>query len=185
MWFIHNPERLKTELTGIEDLRASAPWLAIATPRMMKHLQFAFDFDMIVNGEALPFTLTYPTFFPEMPPSILPRDGRHYSNHQYGHGGEFCLEYRTDNWDLAVTGAMMIESAYRLLSGEQPALDRRAVVPSAHQASLGQQLRSASCRAFLTSRLHDYIAALESGSGHPCHIVEIHGPRRTWTAKYG
>lgn len=182
MWFIHNPERLKTEVTDIEVLRANALWLVIATPRMMPGLQFAVDFDMVVNGDALPFTLTYPAFFPETPPSVLPRDGRHYSSHQWGQGGEFCLEYRTDNWDPAVTGAMMIESAYRLLSGEQPALDRRAVVPSAHQTSLGQQLRSASCRAFLTHGLRDFIATLESGCGYPCHIVETLGPRRTWTA---
>ncbi|MFG1425986.1 ThiF family adenylyltransferase [Roseixanthobacter glucoisosaccharinicivorans] len=182
MWFIHNPERLKTEVTGIETLRASAPWLAGATPRMMKGLKFAVDFDIVVNGEALPFTLIYPAFFPETPPSVLPRDGRHYSSHQWGHGGEFCLEYRTDNWDPAVTGAMMIESVFRLLSGEQPALNRRAVVPSAHQASLGQQLRSTSCRAFLTRGLRDCIAALESGYSYPCNIVETLGPRRTWTA---
>lgn len=156
--------------------------MTVATPRMMKGLQFAIDFDIVVNGEALPFTLTYPAFFPETPPSVLPRDGRHYSSHQWGHGGEFCLEYRTDNWDPAVTGAMMIESTYRLLSGEQPALDQRAVVLSAHQASLGQQLRSASCRAFLTRGLRDYIAALEPRYSYPCNIVETHGPRRTWTA---
>lgn len=182
MWFIHNAERLKAEVTGIETLRASASWLVVATPRMMKGLQFAIDFDMVVNGEDLPFILTYPAFFPETPPSVLPRDGRHYSSHQWGHGGELCLEYRTDNWDPEVTGAMMIESAYRLLSGEHPALDRRAVVPSAHQASLGQQLRSTSCRAFLTSGLRDCVAALEPGSGYPCNIVEIQGPRQTWTA---
>ena len=182
MWFIHNPERLKTEVTAIEALRASEPWLTVATPRMMKGLQFAIDFDMVVNGEALPFTLAYPAFFPDTPPSVLPRDERHYSSHQWGPGGELCLEYRTDNWDPAVTGAMMIESAYHLLSGEQPSLDRRAVVPSAHQVSLGQQLRSASCRAFLTRGLRDYISALQPGSGYPCTIVETDGPRRTWTA---
>ncbi len=82
MWFIHNPERLKAEMTSIESLRESAPWLTVATPRMMKGLQFAIDFDIVVNGEALPFTLTYPAFFPETPPSVLPRDGRHYSSHQ-------------------------------------------------------------------------------------------------------
>jgi len=91
MWFIHNPERLKTEVTGIEALRASAPWLAVATPRMMKGLQFAVDFDMAVNGEALPFTLTYPAFFPETPPSVLPRDGRHYPR-PYGRKTAYRLE---------------------------------------------------------------------------------------------
>ena len=182
MWFLHNPERFKAELADIEVLRAETPWLILATPRVMKGLQFAVDFDMVMNAETLPFTLAYPAFFPETPPSVLPRDGRHYSSHQWGYDGELCLEYRTDNWDPAVTGAMMIESTYRLLSGEQPAQDQRAVVPSAHQASLGQQLRSATCRAFLTSGLHNHISALRPGSGYLCNIVETLGPRRTWTA---
>ena len=121
MWFLHNPERLKSEVAGIEVLRDETPWLMLATPRVMKSFQFAVDFDLVVNAETLPFTLAYPAFFPETPPSVLPRDGRHYSSHQWGSGGELCLEYRTDNWDPAVTGATMIESAYRLLSGEQPA----------------------------------------------------------------
>ena len=182
MWFLHNPERFKAEVAGIEVLQAEAPWLMLATPQLMKGLQFAVDFDVVVNGETLPFTLAYPAFFPETPPSVMPRDRRHYSGHQWGHGGELCLEYRTDNWDPAVTGAMMIESAYRLLSGEQPAQDQRAVVPSAHQASLGQQLRSATYRAFLTPGLHNHISVLQPESGHLCNIIETRGPRGTFTA---
>ena len=182
MWFLHNPERLKSEVAGIEVLRDETPWLMLATPRVMKSFQFAVDFDLVVNAETLPFTLAYPAFFPETPPSVLPRDGRHYSTHQWGSGGELCLEYRTDNWDPAVTGATMIESAYRLLSGEQPAQGQLSVVPSAHQASLGQQLRSATCRAFLTSGLRHHISALQPGTAYLCNIVETLGPRRTWTA---
>lgn len=182
MWFIYSPQRLTAEVAAIEALRDGSPWLRTTTPRILKGMQFAVDFDLVVNGEALPFTLSYPVYFPETPPSVVPRDGRHYSSHQWGHGGELCLEYRSDNWDPAVTGATMIESAYRLLLGEQPALDQRAVVPSAHQASLGQQLRSTSCRAFLTAGLRDLAASLQPGQCHICHVVETFGPRRTWIA---
>ena len=166
MWFIRDPERLKQEITAIEELRARVSWLVMATPRLLPGVCITVDFDIIVNEETLPFTLSYPGFFPETPPSVAPRDGRHYSSHQWGHGGELCLEYRTDNWDPAIMGVALIESAHRLLSGEQPAPEQRAVVPSAHQVSIGQQLRNASCRAFLTRGLHDYVAALPPGSAH-------------------
>ena len=182
MWFLHNPERLKEEAAGIEVLRAETQWLVTATPLLMEGPQFVINFDIVVNGEVLPFTLVYPSFFPESPPSVLPRDGRHYSSHQWGTGGELCLEYRTDNWDPAITGAMMIESAYRLLSGERPAPDLRAVVPSAHQASLGQQLRNESCRAFLTSGLRYHIATLQPEYKYLCNVTEMRSHRPTWTA---
>ena len=182
MWFLRNPERMKEEAAGIEVLSAETRWLVTATPRLKKGPRFEIDFDIVVNSEVLPFTLAYPSFFPETPPSVLPRDGRHYSSHQWGSGGELCLEYRTDNWDPTITGAMMIESAYRLLSGERPAPDIRSVVPSAHQASLGQQLRNENCRAFLTSGLCDHIAALQPGCRYLCHVIEMRTHRPTWTA---
>ncbi len=182
MWFIRHTERFKTEIADIEALQARAPWLTEINNRMRKGLRFTVEFDLVVNGEALPFALEYPAFFPETPPSIIPRDGRRHSNHQYGEGGELCLEFRSDNWDPSVTGAMMIESAYRLLSGEQPAVDERAVVPSAHRASLGQQLRGTGCRFLFTRGLRDHVAGLAEGTCHPCRAVEITGPNKTWTA---
>jgi len=117
MWFIRDPERLKYEVAGIEALRDNNAWLVATTNRMLTGLKFGVDFDLAVNGETLPFTLEYPAFFPETPPSVIPRDGRHYSSHQDGAGGELCLEFRSDNWDPSITGPMMIESAHRLLSG--------------------------------------------------------------------
>lgn len=181
MWFIRRAERFKTEIAGIEALQARAPWLTAIGNRLRKGLRFGVEFDLVVNGEALPFTLEYPVFFPETPPSITPRDGRRHSNHQYGEGGELCLEFRSDNWDPSVTGAMMIESAYRLLAGEQPALNERAVVPSAHQASLGQRLRGSGCRFLFTRGLRDHAASLAEGTCHSCRVVEITGPNKTWT----
>ena len=182
MWFLHSPERLKAEVSGIEDLQSDVSWLSDVTPRVLKGLRFAIDFDLLVNAERLPFTLSYPTLFPETPPSVLPRDGRHYSSHQWGSGGELCLEYRPDNWDPSVTGAMMVESAHRLLSAEQPTHEAPAVVPSAHQPSLGQELRGVTGRALLTSDLLHHISALPPESACLCHVVDTLGPRQNWTA---
>ncbi|NOX93598.1 MAG: ThiF family adenylyltransferase, partial [Alphaproteobacteria bacterium] len=58
-------------------------------------------------------------------------------------GGDLCLEIRNDNWTPDVTGAMMIESAMRLLETEAPNDDGAAVhAPSAHDFPASLALRS-------------------------------------------
>ena len=87
MWWIKDPDRLKGEVSAVDALRENEPWLSAAAPRLTEKLELAFEFDLLVNGETLPFTLRYPAFFPETPPLVIPRDGRQLSNHQYGTGG--------------------------------------------------------------------------------------------------
>ncbi len=181
MWFIHDPQRLTQETADIEALRDKSPWLETTTP-CMKGLQFGVEFTLTINGENVPFTLVYPAFFPDTPPSVFPRDGEQHSSHQWGSGGELCLEFRTDNWDPTFTGAMLIESTYRLLSGECPAEDQRAAVPSSHRSSIGQRLRSAQFRAFLTQGLKDVASTLSPGTAYPCRIVENYRQRHTTSA---
>lgn len=182
MWWVKDPDRLKQEVAAVDALREQEEWLTAATPRLFKSLKFAFDFDVTVNGETYPFGLLYPAFFPETPPQVVPRDGRRLSGHQYGDGGELCLEYRADNWDPSVTGAMMMASTYRLLAGERSAADERAVVPSAHYTSLGQELRNVACRFLLTPALRAYVSGLPAGSHRDGQVIEITAPRKTWTA---
>lgn len=182
MWWIKNPVRLKSEVARIEALRDREAWLLSFTPSLLKGLRFVVDFDIEVNGAPFQFVLEYPAFFPDTPPKVSPRDGRRLSDHQYGAGGEMCLEYRSDNWDPSITGAMMVESTYRLLAGERPTVNERAAVPSAHQSTLGQRLRGASFRFFLTGGFREYAAALTAGEQRICRIAEIFGPKQTWTA---
>ena len=181
MWWVRNPDRLAEELEAIEAIQAYSHWLN-RTKETIKGLGFAIVFDIDINGETLPFILEYPSLFPDTPPSVLPRDGRHYSGHQYGTGGELCLEYRSDNWDPSVTGAMMIASTYRLLSGEQPSLDERAVVPDAHCSSLGQQLRSAKGRYLTTAGFRAFMSQMTVGTCAPGTAVDLTAPGKTWVA---
>jgi hypothetical protein len=183
MWWIRNPDRFKREVVAIDALRERETWLSATTARLIKDgLQLCFDFDLVINEKTFPFTLKYPSYFPEIPPIVIPRDGRRLSEHQYGEGGELCLEYRSDNWDPSITGAMMIESSYRLLSHERPTRDERAVVPSAHHSSLGQQLRSSSCRFLLTRAFLAHGTGLPVGSSQEVGIIEIVAPKKIWTA---
>ena len=78
------------------------------TWRFAADLQIAADFDLQVGELIIPLTLTYPEFFPDATPSVVPQDGVCLSGHQYGAAGELCLQYRPDNWTPEITGAMMI-----------------------------------------------------------------------------
>ena len=182
IWWAKDPDRLKREVSEIDVLRDDSPWLAMAVPRFLKDLRFAFDFDVTLNGEIFPFTLEYPAFFPDAPPLVAPRDGRRLSDHQYGSGGELCLEFRSDNWDPSITGTMMIASTYRLLSGECSANDGRAIVPSAHAASLGQELRGAFCRFLVTRGFVEYVAHVPIGQYRDAMVIDAKVPEDTWVA---
>ena len=182
MWWIKNPERIAAELEVIEDLRANEPWLVQIKEMLLEKLVFAVEFDIDVNGETLPFVLKYPDLFPDTPPSVFPRDGRCHSGHQYGTGGEMCLEYRSDNWDPSVTGAMIIASTHRLLAGEQPSPNERAVVPNTHHATLGQQFRSAIGRYLTTPGFRAFIAQMAAGTCAPGMAVDLSVPGKTWVA---
>ena len=182
MWWIKDPDRLKREVSAVDALRENEPWLSAATPRLTEKLELAFDFDLLVNGETLPFTLRYPAFFPETPPLVIPRDGGQLSNHQYGNGGELCLEYRPDNWELQITGARLIESAYRLLSTEMSPSEERAIVASEHSVSLGQQLRGWAFRFLLTREIMKYIADLPIDACSGAIITDMLVPPKNFTA---
>jgi len=182
MWWIKDPDRLKREVSAVDALRENEPWLSAATPRLTEKLELAFDFDLLVNEETLAFTLRYPAFFPETPPLVIPRDGGQLSNHQYGNGGELCLEYRPDNWELQITGARLIESAYRLLSTEMSPGEERAIVASEHSVSLGQQLRGWAFRFLLTREIMKYIADLPIDACSGAIITDMLVPPKNFTA---
>jgi sulfur-carrier protein adenylyltransferase/sulfurtransferase len=147
IWWAEQPGRAQSERNAIGDLAERSSWLAGVVMRLVG-TQLAFDCDIEIGERRIPLTLVYPDFFPDAAPSILARDRELLSGHQYGPSGELCLEYRPDNWTRDVTGAMMIESAYRLLSTEdetgQPA-------PADHQTTLAQRMRHSAFR-FLFSR---------------------------------
>ena len=148
-WWITQPGRAQSERIGLADLAEAATWLGNVRWRLESELRLAADLDIHHSGEAFPLTLIYPPYFPDVPPLVLPADGRLISGHQYGAGGELCLEFRADNWDPSITGAMMVESAYRLISGERDPANLTPV-PSAHERNVGRELRGTKFR-FLVS----------------------------------
>ena len=149
IWWTSQPSRARNERLAIAELEDQSAWLSKITWRLANDAKLCADFEIDRHGEAVPLTITYPSFFPDMPPQVTPREEVRLSGHQYGVGGELCLEFRPDNWDPSWTGAMMIESAHRLLTGEAPAPDEVAVVADAHRTTVGQDIRNTDLRFIL------------------------------------
>jgi molybdopterin/thiamine biosynthesis adenylyltransferase/ubiquitin-protein ligase len=173
-WWAKHPNRLQSEVIATETLHKSADWLAVKSPKLTSNAKISFDFDIIIEGDTFLFRLDYPDYFPDTPPSVFSRDNRRISGHQYGTTGELCLEWRADNWDPSVTGAMLIESTYRLISGERPIAGEPQIVPSAHQLSLGQILRPSHWRwrLFVTAALQHCLKDLPGKTLLPVRIAE-------------
>jgi hypothetical protein len=188
MWFITRMGRYNRELDVIAEL-AAEPWIENVKWRLDGGL--FVDADLMVGAVRRSVTLAYPAIFPFAPPSVRPREGgERWSIHQYGTGGELCLEHRADNWQEHVTGADVLRSAHRLLTteaGETGDPEASRVVPSAHRASLGQRLRSEPMRLVETEALAAAVAAasepramtarmLVTGRNYVLFVVKIAEP---------
>jgi hypothetical protein len=172
IWWTSLPSRARSERLGITELEERSSWLSGIAWRLTSEGRLCADFAIEKAGEIIPLTMTYPSFFPEMPPQITSRDGVRLSGHQYGPGGELCLEYRPDNWDPTYTGAMMIESAHRLLTGEEPVSGTAAEVLSAHRMTIGQEVRKETLRFIVSAAASSALAALPQYRYHDLELVE-------------
>ena len=142
IWYLADLQRSRAEREGIEALALRVDWLTPICWRIDDSMRLVLDFDLVAGGRVRPALLQYPAHFPNTPPSVLPRgDDSRWSTHQFGAGGELCLEFGPDNWTPDMTGIQMIESAHRLLDGENPLSGERGIVSSRHATSLGLRLR--------------------------------------------
>lgn len=145
MWYETRPARFKAELDSIAALAAGQSWFKSYKPRLDRTSNaLCVDVDLQVGENLRPITLAYPEAFPYTPPSIKPRGAtERWSGHQYGVGGELCLEHRADNWEPQITGVEMIESVYKLLTSEDGVEQsgEPLVVESAHRSTTGQLMR--------------------------------------------
>ncbi len=178
IWWASQPGRARAERAAIAELEERSPWLAVE--------KWGFESDLLKVEFAIRhlddetrLTLTYPSFFPASVPSVVPKENIRLSSHQWGKGGELCLEIRADNWDPAYTGAMMIQSAYGLLAGERPTDETTAEVPSAHRISQAQHVRGDRWRFLLSEGIETALRALAPGSHVEMEVAE-HSHNRHW-----
>ena len=176
MWWLTDQRRLQTERQAIEAL--DADWFQHSNWSVDGAFRLMLTFDLALARGRFPLRLTYHHTFPASPPSIHPADGEaRLSGHQYGLGGDLCLDIRNDNWTPDVTGADMISSARRLLEAETPSEDGATVhAPSAHDFPNVLHLRSAVTRFYLDPLAYVALAG-EGVDGLPIEVgfVYQHG----------
>lgn len=174
MWYIENLLRFRREQEAIEALASTVNWLQPIRWYTDDSLRLILDADVSIDGRTFPILLRYPNHFPHSPPLVLPRGvTERWSAHQYGSGGELCLEFGPDNWHPEVTGADMILSAHRLLLGERPSPNEQGVVASRHKTTLGQDLRYQFTRFLVTRKFEEIVADIPVGTMLSANTIGI------------
>ena len=162
LWFLKDPERLRVERAGIEELSRTAKWLVGIEWRLDGEL--CLDAIIRVHGHDYDVRVSFPALYPDAPAIVRPRNMQHrISSHQYGGpDGPLCLEWGPDNWHLDITAVQMLESAHRLLETENPLGDDRPEIPvaasSRHRLTVGQELRGEWARWYASRALFNYLA---------------------------
>jgi molybdopterin/thiamine biosynthesis adenylyltransferase len=164
IWYFQDTARSKREREAIEQLASQAAWMTPLRLRVDGSLRLIWDIDISTGERTYPVCLRYPNHFPHSPPVVLPRGDSDawWSSHQYGPGGELCLEYGPDNWHPEITGADMLVSACRLLQAESSGAEQTTVA-SRHKTTLGQDFRNIFSRFLITRAAFERLAAINDG----------------------
>lgn len=163
-WIIKYPDRWAAEKAALHALEREVSWLTTAESRLDSELRVVIDFELVARGETFAASLVYPLAFPFVPPSVIPRSKERLSSHQYGSGGELCLEWGPDNWVPEILAVELVRSMERLLSAEAPSEAGSGVAPSRHQLTLGQELRGTRFRGLVTASMTQRLSVLEPGA---------------------
>lgn len=151
MDFTVGEARLIRECEELADLAAASDWLE--EPQFGKNVDglLTWSFVLLAGERRIPLRLVFPALFPDLPPFVFPADGTvRLSQHQYGEGGELCLQYRPDNWHPDCKSTDVVRSARALLEAT-PEDNTFSDVESAHPADLSSQLWGHSLRFMLPS----------------------------------
>ena len=164
-WFLADQARFRREREELVALAHRVSWLDLGPCRFDGGC-LVVDCDINIGHRDYQAVLRFPETYPHSPVCVRPRDGQaRWSIHQFGDGGDLCLEYRPDNWSPEILGWQMLESAYRLLQGENPAPNEHARVASAHRTTEGQRLRHTVSRLPLTRAIEHRLSQLLPGQG--------------------
>lgn len=173
MWFRNNLARLQKEREAINTLIAEVDWLPLTDWIVHDRKILCLVADIEAHGYPYEVAMIYPTNYPANPPTVIPRKTKqHWSTHQYGCGGELCLEWGPDNWHEELTGADFLRSAHKLLFTENPKGKGllQIVAPSRHSLTLGQQLQSTLWRFAVDD---DFISYTQSLPKNACGMAEV------------
>ena len=175
MWFLKDLGRLNRERSAIEVLEAASPWLD-AVQWHFDGPALAVDAEIVLGSERrIPIELRFPEVYPSAPAYVRPKDPTDLSDHQFGRGGELCLELGPDNWHPeSHTASLLLESAYRLLSLEENlAVDDSVEIPSRHALTEGQVQRATFLRWVVTPAAREALNALPEGPSYRCDVIDV------------
>ena len=173
MWFRNNLARLHKEREAIASLTAEVDWLPLVEWELYNEETLCLVVDIKAHGYCYEVAMFYPINYPANPPTVIPRRAnQHWSTHQYGDGGELCLEWGPDNWHEELTGAHILHSAHKLLFTENPKEQGmpQIAAPSRHSLTVGQQLQSTIWRFIVTD---DLISFTQSLPENACGMAQI------------
>ena len=152
VWWLSDQHRLRAEKTAIAELESSSGWLNNVEWSFDDSLRLRVVFDICLVHQKFQLKMTYHQTYPSSPPSVAPIENIRVSGHQYGEGGDLCLEIRPDNWSPDdYTGADMIQSAYNLFAEEAPDDDGTVTAaPSEHNVPSAIEMRGKIDRLYLS-----------------------------------
>ncbi len=146
-------------------LDSESAWLTLGAWRLDEGC-LVVEFDIDIGHRTHEAQLRFPETYPHSPPIVRPRDrSALWSAHQFGPGGDLCLEIRPDTWAPSMRAADAVASTFGLLKGENPESETRALVPSVHHMTHGQRLRGAVNRMVVTRAVEKRLAELEPNQG--------------------
>lgn len=129
-------KRLLRESEELSDLAATSEWLRDTQFGQNCDGLLFWSFTLVIGDRRICLNLVFPALFPDLPPFVLPADDTvRLSQHQYGEGGELCLQYRSDNWHPDCKSTDVVRSAKALLEAT-PNDDFHSDVESAHPSDL-------------------------------------------------
>ncbi|PEI96200.1 hypothetical protein CN679_01845 [Bacillus pseudomycoides] len=163
-WFLENANRLLHERREIEQLQLTEKWL-LGVEWLILGSELAVKVKIEAHGHIYELEIVYPPLFPFSPPGVKPIEKEEWwTEHQYT-GGTLCLEWGPDNWHENVTGANILESAYRLIYTENPKGKKggevSSVVLSRHSLTIGQELRKKTIRLYINQALLEIVSNLK------------------------
>lgn len=161
VWWHSNQRRLRTEKAAIAELESSSDWLDNVEWSFDDSLRMRVVFDLCLIHKKFQLKMTYHQTYPSSPPSVAPIENIRVSGHQYGEGGDLCLEIRPDNWSPDdYTGADMIQSAYNLFIEEAPGDDGAVTAaPSEHNVPSAIEMRGKIDRLYLSAATQQVLAS--------------------------
>lgn len=181
LWFLTNQKLLTREREAVSALQENAEWLIGVEWRLCVGSKLCANVVVRAHNHDYELRLIYPTLFPQVPPIVFPlNESSRLSEHQYGGAdGPLCLEWGPDNWQPEVTGARVLESAYKLLDIENPLGEQSTepdevaisrVAPSRHALNPGQELRNKYARFYLGDQTLTHLIKLPDDA---CGIIRF------------